>query len=302
MRVARRAGCRTVLHIHGASFDAFVAESNFVAHGVIKMALHQADRVVALAASWKEKIQRIAPRARVAVIENAIDIPQETACPGERGTCRIALLAKMDIWKGIDDLLAACAILRNEGSPPFELDLAGPPGSAGDADSLARSIRERGLEDVVRYRGPVRGKEKDELLRRAHAYVQPSHHEGMPLAVLEAMAYGLPVVATRVGAVPEVLVHDHDGLLVQPHQPAELAEALRRLIENHKLRTKLGANARAAAVSRFSLARFHKDLQSLYEEMTGRTPPPLAVCGKMQSEVGTSTLTARPAPLATTTP
>jgi len=301
MRVARRAGCRTVLHIHGASFDTFVAKSHIVARSAIRRTLHRANRVVALAESWKEKIRRVAPHARVAVIENAIDIPQSTASPGQRGTCRIVLLAKMDTWKGIEDLLVACSILRKKETPPFNLDLAGPPGSAGDASSLARIIRERGLEDVVRYRGLVRGKAKDELLRQAHAYVQPSHHEGMPLAVLEAMAYGLPIVATRVGAVPEVVHDGTHGLLTRPHQPVELAEALCRLIENHELRANLGANARAMAVSRFSLVRFHNDLQSLYDAVTGRMPPPLAVHENKQFEVYTSPLPARPAPIATAT-
>jgi len=176
------------------------------------------------------------------------------------------LLARMDAWKGIDDLLDACATLR-AAECPFELALAGPEGTAGDAGVLEEKIRRRGLESSVRYVGPVRGEEKTNLLRWADVCVQPSHHEGMPISLLEALAHGLPIVATSVGAVPEVIRDGVHGRLVPPHQPNRLGDALRELAEDPRRRCTMSTAAVDLARARFSLERFERDLMAVYDNL-----------------------------------
>ena len=129
-------------------------------------------------------------------------------------------------------MLDACAMLHRD-EVWLELTLAGPPGSAGDDAALGRKIRTRGLNGVVRYVGTVRGAEKENLLRSADVYLQPSHNEGMPISLLEALAHGLPVIATRVGAVPEVLTHEREGLLIPPHRPDLLSARVVQLDMRH---------------------------------------------------------------------
>ncbi len=267
--LARRLGCRTILHIHGAAFDKFYAGAGRFQRRLIARSLSQAGCVVALSEQWRRELLKMAPRARVAVVENAV------ACPGDllprvrQGPCRFLLLARMDRWKGIDDLLDAAARLRAIRCE-FELVLAGPGGTAGDADTLANKINSRGLGTAVRYAGCVRGEEKSELLRWADVYVQPSHHEGMPIALLEGLAYGLAIIATRVGAVPEVITDRHEGLLVPPHSPARLAEAMCALATDRPRRKTMANAARRLASTRFSIDRFRNDLISLYDDVSGR--------------------------------
>ncbi len=264
LRVARRHGCRTVLHMHGAQFDEYFSRARPLEKRFIRLALMAADRVVALSEGWREKLRRMAPDARLTVIENAVEAIRDKARRSTRSTCRFLLLARMDLWKGIDDLLDACAILKRQGVP-FELTLAGPAGSAGDAAVIARKIADRTLEEIVRYVGPAFGEVKSRLLTESDVYVQPSHQEGMPLAVLEAFAHCLPVIATRVGAMTEVVDHEVQGLMVPARDPGGLACAMGALAIDPPRRIAMGDAGHRLATTRFAMTRFRDDLLGLYD-------------------------------------
>jgi glycosyltransferase involved in cell wall biosynthesis len=233
---------------------------------LIAWSLSRANRVVALSQAWRAKLRDMSPEARIVVVENAVAMPEVVPSRGGAGRCRFALLARMDEWKGIDDLLAACAKLRGAGVE-LDVELAGPPGTAGDAATLARKIEALDLEGNVRYVGPVHGEEKAELLRGADVYIQPSHHEGMPISLLEALGFGLPVVATSVGAVPEVITDGSEGLLVPPHRSDLLAAAMRAVATDPTGRQRMSRAARRRVSARFGLDRFRNDLLSLYHEL-----------------------------------
>ena len=271
MLVGQRGRCRVILHIHGAAFDEFHAGAGSLRRRLIAWSLRRADRVVALSEAWREKLRGMSPGANVTVIENAVSGPASVPSRRHDGPCRFLLLARMDEWKGVDDLLEACHRLHGEGVA-VELVLAGPAGTAGDAAILDRRIHTLGLDSAVRYVGPVFGDDKVNLLRWADVYVQPSHNEGMPISLLEALSYGLPVVATRVGAVPEVLTDQREGLLVPAHRPDRLARAMGELIANIAHRETLGRAARDLASTRFGMDRFRRDLIALYDVL--RAPPP----------------------------
>jgi glycosyltransferase involved in cell wall biosynthesis len=269
MLTAQRSGARVILHMHGAAFDEFYSDSNAVVRQLIARSLARADAVVALSRQWGDQLRAMAPLARVHVIENAVALPPRLPRqPGATGSeaVRFALLARMDIWKGVDDLLSACKRLRDDGVA-FEVTLAGPAGTAGDERTLSATIAALGLAGVVHYVGPVQGEEKVRLLSASDVYVQPSHHEGMPISLLEALAFGLPVVATRVGAVPEVVTDGREGLLVPRQSPEELARAMRHLLDNALLRRQMSTAARNLARQRFTLTRLAGNLTALYHDL-----------------------------------
>ncbi len=265
--LARRAGCQTLLHIHGARFDRFYAACSRVQRRLLAAALRYADAVIVLSRSWEEAVRQMSPEARLMVMENAVPVPDAPPERDHAGPVRFLLLARMDDWKGVDDLLDACA-LATATQAEFELTLAGPPGTAGDAETLAGKISDRGLSGIVRYVGEVRGEAKRILLETADVYVQPSRHEGMPISILEAMAAGLPIVATRVGAVPEVIASEQQGLLVSAEAPLELASAMCAMIEDAALRRRTGAAAHRLAAERFSLTRLGDELRRCYGSLT----------------------------------
>jgi glycosyltransferase involved in cell wall biosynthesis len=270
LAIAKHYDCPVVLHVHGAVFDRFFADATPLGKRVIRSVLSAADRVVALSHGWRDRIVEMARSARVVVIENAVELPVDPPDRTDRevvGPCHFVLLARMDEWKGIDDVLDACAMLRSRGVV-FRATLAGPEGTAGDAATLLRKIGDRNLASAVRYVGCVEGDAKDRLLRDADVYIQPSHHEGMPMSALEAMSYGLPVVATAVGAMPEVITDGAEGVLVPARSPARFAAAMESLANEPLRRVEAAANAAQLARRRFSRERFHADLARLYSELS----------------------------------
>jgi glycosyltransferase involved in cell wall biosynthesis len=178
------------------------------------------------------------PAGRVEVIPNGVELPERTADPS-RSPARGIVVANLIAYKGHADLVEALALLD---SPP-SLCLVG---EGPERESLTELIDARGLGHVVTLAGAV--PDARALLADYQFAVLPSHAEGMPNAVLEAMAAGLPVVATSVGGVPEVLPDGVAGVLVPPHDPAALAAAVERLAGDPNLRQAMGAAGRRAAV------------------------------------------------------
>ncbi len=271
MIVAQCLHTRVILHIHGAAFDEFYRDSSLLGRLIVRCGLSRADAVLALSDQWRSRLLQISPRANVIVVENAVDLPSTRSAIKTGEKCRFALLAKMDTWKGIDDLLDACTVFSKVEREMIEITLAGPSGSAGDEETILRKIADRNLTRIVRYVGAVRGEEKASLLRQADAYVQPSHNEGMPISVLEAFSYGLPVVGTTVGAMPEIVGATNTGALVPPRKPKELAAALVAIAGDAEHRRMLGKNARRLAETRFGLSRLRDDLVCVYDQLLAKS-------------------------------
>ena len=259
-----------LLHIHGAYFDEFFRDLDVVRRRVASAILAGADAVIALSAGWRDKLERMSPSANVVVVENAVDVPPFSPPRAHDGPVRFLLLARMDKIKGIDDLLDACAFLRRDGVE-FNVVLAGPSGSAGDGPVLMGKIRERRLDGCVRCVGEVHGEKKRELFRWADVYVQPSHHEGMPISMLEALAAGLPIVSTAVGSVPEVLADDESGILVPAREPEKLAAAMASIAADADRRAAASRSAHALALRRFPQKRLEADLIRVYDAVMNRS-------------------------------
>lgn len=135
--------------------------------------------------------------------------------------------------------------------------------------ALLRPMEEKaqalGLSDAVVFTGIRR--DVPEILALLDVFVLPSLWEGLPIALLEAMAAGLPVVATRVGGVPEVVEDGVTGLLVPPRDPDALAEAITRLLRDPDLRCKMGQAGRERVESEFSVEKMVRKTETLYEEV-----------------------------------
>jgi len=192
---------------------------------------------------------------------------EERVRPGG-GEWRLLQACRLVEKKGILTLLDALALLRPE-YPCLRYELCGDGPLAG---RIAQRVSELGLEGVVEMRGWVGQAELREAFRRAHLFVHPSEttaegdQEGVPNALLEAMAVGLPVVATRHGGIPEAVSDGVDGLLVGERDAMALAGALRRVFEGE---VELGAMSAAAGASvreKYGAGRAVAALEDCYEE------------------------------------
>jgi glycosyltransferase involved in cell wall biosynthesis len=177
------------------------------------------------------------PAHRIVVVPNSVAIPSRVADAGRQSPTG-AVVANLVPYKGHADLVEALAKLE---SPPHLCFIGDGP----ERDDLLALLKARGLEHAVEFAGTVPAASR--LLPSYQFAILPSHREGLPNAVLEAMAAGLPVIATAVGGVPEIVVDGVTGLLVRPHEPSELAAAIERLTGDPLLRARLGAAGRLAA-------------------------------------------------------
>jgi glycosyltransferase involved in cell wall biosynthesis len=152
---------------------------------------------------------------------------------------------------------------------------------AGDGECrlpLEAQVRERALQGRVHFLG-LRA-DVSEVLRAADVFVLASHTEGHPLSLMEAMAAGLPVVATAVGGVPEIVEDQKEGLLVKPHDCHGLATAMVCLGQDHGKRLEMGRAAGRRAEEEFSASRMAQGYAQLYEHILADRPPsPLPLCG-----------------------
>ena len=171
-------------------------------------------------------------------------------------------VAQLEPRKGQETLLEALAQLRHEGKD-IELTIVGDGPARGDVE---RRAAELGLTDVVTFVGALGQDEVGSFYRSADVFCLPSFSEGVPTVLMEAMASGLPVVATAIMGVPE-LVQDGCGLLVPAGRPDSLAEALERLISDPELRRVLGEAGRHKVVAEFNIEKSAAELHKLFSEV-----------------------------------
>jgi phenylacetate-CoA ligase len=247
LAIARARGCRTVFHLHGGGFQAFAVRHR----ALVRHTLAHSSAVLALSDSWAAYLRTLAPGAPVTVLPNAVALPPLTGDGVDAG--RILFLGRLEASKGLHELLAAVALLVPR-YPNLRLVLAG---SGPMVVPRAEHIVLPGWIDDAR---------RAEELRRAAIFCLPSHAEGLPLALLEAMAAGKAIVATSVGAIPEALASGA-GLLVPPRDVPALAAALATLLDAPQLVADLGRRARAIVAARYDTAVVGAGLAALYRQL-----------------------------------
>ena len=202
----------------------------------------------------------------VRVIPNCVPPDVLEAPPAPGGTPLIATAARLTPQKGIDVLLAAMATVVAEVPEARLLVLGGTQTGYEDYAVRVKQATERlGLEDVVTFAGYV--ERPFEHWKQASIYVQPSRFEILPMAVLEAMAHGLPIIASAVGGIPELVVNGHTGILVPPADADQLAAAILTLLADPGLAHRMGHAGRTRAMDKFSLDSMTEQVLQLYREL-----------------------------------
>jgi glycosyltransferase involved in cell wall biosynthesis len=262
--IARACGCKTIFHLHGGGFREFATrDANPLLRGWIRHTLEQSSLVIALSEGWAGFVRGFAPRARVAVLPNSVALPAAgDAALEEPG--RILFLGRVEHAKGVVELLQACALLAPR-MPKLRLVLGG----IGDLEDACRRARDLGIADRLELPGWLGPAERARELQRAQVFCLPSHAEGLPMALLEAMAAGKAVVASDVGAIPEAVQDGDNGLLTPARDSRLLAAALERLLDDAPLRARLGQRARATVEQHYSLDAVGARLGEIYHELEG---------------------------------
>jgi glycosyltransferase involved in cell wall biosynthesis len=271
--LARLFGVPYVFHLHSGEFPVFYErECGPRAQRWVRRTLEGAQALVALTGQWQAALARIAPGASITVLGNPVRVPAALpAMPVVSATQppRLLFLGRLRDKKGVYDLVRAMpAVLARH--PGAIFTLAGD----GDLEGTARLARELNVGHALRLPGWVDGAAKDALLAEATLLLLPSYFEGLPVCVLEAMADGIPVVASAVGGIPEVLEHGHCGLLHPAGDADALAAAVLALLDDMVQGGERYAALRHAAHARalqvYSVQAVQASLDALYGKALAR--------------------------------
>jgi len=259
--MARAAGRPYIVHLHGGGFSRFYEhESGRIGRRLIRSILAHASLVIALSEEWRERLLKICPTARVEVLHNAVRIPasnRQQPCADRHPT--LLFLGHLLPDKGVYELVKAFAQIAKR-HPDLKLVLGG----VGEADAVRELARQLGVSERVELPGWLGPESKSAALATSTIFLLPSYHEGMPMALLEAMSWGVPVIATPVGGIPQIVTHEVNGLLIPPADVAALTTAIERLLQDPVLMMRLGNAARTTIVSGFSLEDAMRKLDNIY--------------------------------------
>ena len=243
--LARLGRCAYVVHVHGSDFDGYYRAAHAWERWLVRLTLSRAALVIAVAPAWEKRLQAIVA-CRTVAIPNLVAIPPQQALidPAHR---RIVCLGRLGDRKGSRTLVQALALLAGD-RPDLRLLLAGD----GDIASVRDEARRVGVAEPRETPGWIDAEARRRALLAATVFALPAREEGLPVALLEAMAYGIPAVVSPVGGIPDYFEDGLHGYLVPPDDSEALAEALARLLDDLDLARRMGVRARADAAAHFA--------------------------------------------------
>lgn len=256
--------CPVVFHLHGGEFQTFLSRQETRPwRRFPNWIIGRSACIFALTSAVADWLGTRYAGAHIEVFPNPVAFLATTRTDGNASK-EILFLGRIDEKKGIFDLLRALALLRKS-IPDAHLTVGG----VGDLDSAKALARELAVDDAVRFAGWVDEATRAVLLARAAILVLPSHYEQMPMSILEAMAAGVPVIATRVGAVPEMLADGSCGVLVSPGRIDELSAAMANTLNDRSSAGKRAIRAMERIHEIYAASAVLTGLRHRYQEISG---------------------------------
>jgi glycosyltransferase involved in cell wall biosynthesis len=255
-----------IIHTHSADFHLFYSPLPQWLKGWLSWSFCKCSRFIVLSDSWKKfYIENLGLKSeQVIVLPNPVKIPAEIPHRINSKQIFFLFLGRIGERKGAFDLIKAFASIPVAQQSRAKLVMAGD----GDVEQARSLIPTLNLIDYITILDWVDQEKRDDLLIKADVFVLPSYNEGLPMALLEAMSWGLAVITTPVGGIPEIVTQVQNGLLVNPGDIQELSEAMQSLIANENLRISLGNNARVR-VKHLDINDYLVSLKSIYAAVIG---------------------------------
>jgi glycosyltransferase involved in cell wall biosynthesis len=266
--------CQYVVHSHAADTNLFPRWLPQPCRQLLLWGLNGAGRVIVLTQFWHDYYSSLLhlPASRLLLLPNPADLPKSIPDRSKRRRMRILFLGRIGIRKGAFDVIRAFALLPQDVRASCHLTMAGD----GDTEEARTLAAEQGCLDRVSIPGWVGKADVERLLVESDVLVLPSYAEGMAMALVEAMSWGLPVVTTSVGGAGEFLEQGSNCLLVTPGDVLGISEAIAGLARDSAYRLELGRAARQT-VSRFSIDSYISTLSGVFEELASKLPGQISV-------------------------
>jgi glycosyltransferase involved in cell wall biosynthesis len=250
-----------LLHVHGSSFDEFVSTESSFSRTVQRLVYDASSEIVVLSQYWKRQLEPHADAEKITVLPNAVD-PADYEPSYDAEPPHVVFVSNLIERKGVNELVDAVdRLLRDD--PEIQVSIAGK----GPLSPAVEALADR--HELVTYHGYVSEEQKRDLLGEGSIYVLPAYAEGLPIAILEAMAGGNAIVSTTVGSIPEV-IGTENGRLVAPKDDRALTSHVRELANDPDTVRSMGRRNRKYIEERYCWDVVTARLVDRYDVLTGR--------------------------------
>lgn len=250
---------KIILHIHGGGFEEFYLESNSSRKANITKIINKCDKIIVLSDIWKSKI-RVMTEKDIAVVSNSVDLNYNHKY--NLDSKRITFVGRVEVEKGIFDLVeVASDIIKFDNNIKFVIC------GDGDIKRLKEMIKKYKLEDNFELLGWINKEDINNQLRDTEIFVLPSHKEAMPMSILEAMNYGIPIIATETGSIPEFVKKGRNGITIEVSNKDKLKKSIIKLLKDRELRKIYSNNNYEDVKNMYCDSVNHKKLKNLYFQM-----------------------------------
>ncbi|MCS6923442.1 MAG: glycosyltransferase family 4 protein [Fimbriimonadales bacterium] len=258
-----------ILHEHGGRFQRFYNALPSPLQARVRWMIENASGMIVLAKDWIPFYQQLVsnPNYRFWHLPNAVRVPDQLPSPAEDETLKLLFLGRMDENKGSRRLLLALSRLPTEIRKSVHVYMAG----SGEVEAMRALAAELGVQEQTTIRDWIDGSEKEQWLRETNAFILLSRLEGLPMAMLEAMAYGKALIVSPVGGIPEFVTDGQEGILVPPDDIDAISQAIAKLAENPDLRATMGRAARTR-VEPLDVRHYMERLGQIYTEVLESAP------------------------------
>ena len=257
-------GRKLIIHIHGGGFRDYLGSMRPLSLSANVHVLRLADCVVCLSPRKLDEVAEYLGDVRTVTIANPCAFVPPAANRREGSTIRILFAGWICQQKGVFDLIRAFGLLTQR-CPNVDVELV--VAGKGEVDACKELAVSLGLLDKIRFPGWLDDSALREAYSGAHIYCLPSYVEGVPMSVLEAMAFCLPVVTCPVGGVPDVVRDGVHGVWIQPGDIPAMADALKRLIGDRDERERMGRAGRQEVLKSYSTTEVGGKLMEVYRSL-----------------------------------
>lgn len=278
MVAARLAGAKVICHYHGTLHTSFPSGETRSGRLIGRFLMSAAHRVIVLGPTYQREMGKAWRRDDIAWAPNMADIPLFLNMPADtpapwlaHGDKAVLFVGRLSAPKGIYDLFDAIPRVL-ERHPEAKFVLVGVAESDALESVLRAEAQRRGIAPRVTFLGSLEGRAKAAAFVTSKMIVVPSWTEAFPLVIPEAMAAGLPVIATSVGAIPDFVKNAEDGFLITPRNPQMLADSIRRLLDDEELRQRISDRVRTRAPQEFSIETGCARVAEVIKESLTGTP------------------------------
>ena len=255
-------GRKAVYHLHGAEFLLFYQNSKPIVQSFIRYTLDSADGLFVLSESWKRDLALMSRNQNICVVYNPVvyDPNLEIKSLRDEEPVRFLFMGRFGHRKGIYDLIRAVALIKDRN---FKIHLHGD----GELEEVRNLIAETNTADALQMTGWIKGEAKVRAFREADVLLLPSYNEGLPVAILEALSYGLAVLSTPVGGIAEAVHEGHNGFLVEPGNIEGLAAAITTLATNPQMLAQFKQKSRELCADHFAHTQIFAQMEDLYQQV-----------------------------------